>query len=45
MPPFGMGVRHQSLTVLTFVETPLFAKLLERYLSDDEYAELQTYLG
>ena len=28
-----------------FIETPLFTKALERYLDDDEYAELQHYLN
>ena len=28
-----------------FIETPLFTKALERYLNDDEYAELQHYLN
>ena len=28
-----------------FIETPLFTKIVERYLSDDDYAELQTYLN
>lgn len=27
-----------------FVETSIFTKIVERYLSDDEFAELQTYL-
>ena len=28
-----------------FVETPFFARIIGWYLSDDEYAELQTYLN
>ncbi len=28
-----------------FIETPFFAKAVERYLDDDEYAELQAYLN
>jgi hypothetical protein len=28
-----------------FIETPFFAKAVERYLDDDEYAELQTHLN
>lgn len=31
--------------MLEFVETPLFSKILERYLSDEEYAELQAFLS
>lgn len=27
-----------------FIETPFFTKALERYLDDDEYAELQRHL-
>lgn len=34
-----------SREVLEFVETPLFSKTLERYLSDEEYAELQSFLS
>lgn len=34
-----------SREVLEFVETPLFSKILERYLSDEEYAELQAFLS
>jgi mRNA-degrading endonuclease RelE of RelBE toxin-antitoxin system len=30
--------------VYSFVETPLFTKLVEGYLSDDEYSELQRHL-
>jgi len=30
--------------VFEFVETSIFTKIVERYLSDDEFAELQTYL-
>jgi hypothetical protein len=30
--------------VFEFVETPLFTKIVEHYLSDDDYAELQVYL-
>jgi mRNA-degrading endonuclease RelE of RelBE toxin-antitoxin system len=30
--------------VLTFVETPLFTKLVTQYLSDEEYAKLQATL-
>lgn len=33
------------MNVLEFVETPLFSKTLERYLSDEEYAELQLLLS
>ncbi len=28
-----------------FIETPFFTKALDRYLDDDEYRELQTYLN
>ena len=28
-----------------FIETPIFSKIAERYLSDDDYAELQDYLN
>ena len=28
-----------------FIETPFFTKALERYLDDDEYAELQYHLN
>jgi mRNA-degrading endonuclease RelE of RelBE toxin-antitoxin system len=31
--------------VFEFVETPLFTKIIEHYLSDDDYADLQTYLN
>ena len=31
--------------MLEFIETPLFTKIVERYLSDDDYAELQSYLS
>jgi hypothetical protein len=31
--------------VLTFVETRLFTDLVQRYLSDEEYAELQQMLA
>ena len=31
--------------MLEFVETPLFTRLVERYLSDDGYVELQNYLA
>ena len=31
--------------MFTFVETPLFTKLLADYLSDDEYRELQSVLS
>ncbi len=27
-----------------FIETPFFTKIIEHYLSDDKYAELQVYL-
>lgn len=30
--------------MFSFVETPLFSKLLKQYLSDDEYRELQQAL-
>jgi hypothetical protein len=30
--------------VFEFIETPFFTKIVEHYLSDDEYAELQVYL-
>jgi mRNA-degrading endonuclease RelE of RelBE toxin-antitoxin system len=30
--------------VLTFIETKLFSRLLQNYLSDDEYAALQNFL-
>jgi mRNA-degrading endonuclease RelE of RelBE toxin-antitoxin system len=32
------------MTILTFVETRLFTKLVQEYLSDDEYSELQRSL-
>lgn len=28
-----------------FIETPIFSKIVDRYLSDDDYAELQNYLN
>ena len=28
-----------------FIETPIFSKIADRYLSDDDYAELQDYLN
>ena len=28
-----------------FIETPFFTKVLQRYLSDDEYCELQQFLN
>lgn len=28
-----------------FIETPFFTKILEKYLSDDEYIELQQFLN
>jgi mRNA-degrading endonuclease RelE of RelBE toxin-antitoxin system len=28
-----------------FIETPLFTKVLDQYLDDDEYAKLQNYLN
>lgn len=31
--------------MLEFVETPFFSKILERYLSDEAYAELQAFLS
>lgn len=31
--------------MLEFIESPFFTKVLERYLSDDEYARLQHYLN
>jgi mRNA-degrading endonuclease RelE of RelBE toxin-antitoxin system len=31
--------------VYTFVETPLFTRLVSDYLADDEYRELQSALG
>jgi len=31
--------------MLTFKETPLFTKLVDKYLSDDEYAALQWALA
>jgi hypothetical protein len=30
--------------VLTFIETKLFTRLIDEYLSDDEFAALQGYL-
>lgn len=30
---------------MEFIETPLFTQLLPRYLTDDEYADLQLYLA
>jgi hypothetical protein len=30
--------------MLQFIETPLFSRLVDEYLSDDEYAELQEAL-
>jgi hypothetical protein len=31
--------------LLTFIESPLFSRLVYDYLDDDEYAELQTFLA
>jgi len=31
--------------VFEFIETPIFSKIVDRYLSDDDYAELQNYLN
>lgn len=31
--------------MLEFIETPLFTKILDRYLDDDEYRELQMHLN
>ena len=31
--------------MLTFIESPLFSKLVHDYLDDNEYAELQTFLA
>ena len=28
-----------------FIETPLFTKILEQYLEDDDYADLQNFLN
>jgi hypothetical protein len=28
-----------------FIETPFFTKVLDRYLDDDEYSEMQAYLN
>jgi hypothetical protein len=33
------------LTELTFIETQLFTRLVQRYMSDDEYAVLQSALA
>jgi hypothetical protein len=30
--------------MFTFIETPLFTKLVTEYLSDEEYTEFQAYL-
>lgn len=32
-------------TMLEFIETPLFTRILGRYLSDDDYAQLQVFLS
>lgn len=34
-----------NLTWLTFIETPLFTRIVHDYLSDAEYAELQGFLA
>lgn len=34
-----------SPTMYEFVETPLFSRMLERYLDDDDYAQLQAALN
>jgi len=31
--------------VFEFIEAPIFTKIVERYLSDDDYANLQNYLN
>lgn len=31
--------------MFTFIETPLFTKLVTEYLSDEEYTQLQAYLA
>ena len=31
--------------MLEFIETPLFSKIVARYLADDAYAELQAHLS
>ena len=33
------------MTVFTFIETKLFTRVIDEYLSDDELAALQTYLA
>ena len=33
------------MSVFTFIETPLFTRLVTEYLSDDEYRELQAMLS
>ena len=33
------------MTVFTFIETKLFTRVIDEYLSDDDFAELQTYLA
>jgi hypothetical protein len=35
---------YNSIRV-TFVETPLFTRVIHDYLTDDEYAELQGFIG
>lgn len=34
-----------NLPWLTFIETPLFTRIVRDYLSDEEYAELQGFLA
>ena len=34
-----------TVTVFTFIETKLFTRVIDEYLSDDEFAALQTYLA
>jgi len=38
-------IRHcRIIYIMVFIETSLFTKLLDKYLSDDEYQVLQEYL-
>jgi len=39
---YGIAVAY---SVLTFIESPQFSRLVYDYLDDDEYAELQTFLA
>jgi len=41
----GYMSMSDNLTWLTFIETPLFTRIVHDYLSDEEYAELQGFLA